>query len=68
MDMNNAQVVGRNVAFKVEGDKLLIEIDLKAQGVVSKSGLSQVIATTSGNRAISHAGKVLKLGVNVFTG
>jgi hypothetical protein len=62
-----ADVKGRNVVTKIENGKLLIEIDLNAKGEISKSGMSQVIATTQGNKVVAHQNKAFKLSVNLFT-
>jgi len=48
---------------KVQGDKLIIEIDLKNNMGLSKSGKSRVIATSSGNVTVKDD---IKLGLNVY--
>lgn len=53
-----------NIKAEVKGTTLTLTIDLKAKGAPSKSGKSQVIATTSGNVAI--AGTNFKMGLNVY--
>jgi len=59
---------GQNVDVSVQNDKkgkrLLIEVDLSAQGAPSKTGKSVVIASTKGNKAIPEAG--IMLGLNVY--
>jgi Fe-S cluster assembly ATPase SufC len=65
--MAQVKVLGRNVAVKVEGNKILVEMDLSAKGEVSASGKSTVIASSKGNQTIAVVdGKVFKLGVNLF--
>jgi hypothetical protein len=53
-----------NIKAEVKGNVLTLTIDLKAKGSPSKSGKSQVIATTSGNAAV--AGTEFKLGLNLY--
>jgi hypothetical protein len=54
----------QNVNMKVEGDELVIRINLKAPRVPSKTGKSDIIATTAGNVGIQ--GGAIKVGVNVY--
>jgi hypothetical protein len=56
----------KNVAMKVVGTKLTIEIDLAKSFGDSKSGKSIVIATTGGNVVTSDG--VTKIGLNVYRG
>lgn len=53
----------KNVTFKKEGAILTIRVDLSAKGELSKSGKSEVVATTNGNQEI---GDGLMLGLNIF--
>lgn len=53
-----------NVKMEVKGDVLNIAINLKAQGKLSGSGKSTVIATTSGNTSVP--GTDIKLGLNCY--
>lgn len=56
-----------NVNTKVEGNKLVVTIDLAAQTAPSKSGKTQVVATTGGNLPVSGPnGQVFYLGVNCY--
>ncbi|MHC1590506.1 MAG: hypothetical protein ACXQS8_00300 [Candidatus Helarchaeales archaeon] len=55
----------KNVEYKVEGDKLIITIDLTKTFGESKSGKSIIIATTSGNVPIEGTEGV-KLGLNCY--
>jgi hypothetical protein len=53
----------QNVTMKVTGKKLVIEVDLTKDFGVSKSGKSQVIATTSGNVTVKDD---IKIGLNIY--
>lgn len=46
----SAQTVGRNVAYEIKGDKLVLTIDLSADVEPSKSGKTLLVATTEGNK------------------
>lgn len=55
----------QNVDFKVQGDKLIITIDLTKTLGQSGSGKSMMIASTGGN--VSVPGKEsVKVGLNVY--
>lgn len=54
--------LGRNVWHRIEGEKLVIEIDLSGDLGPSASGKSRKVATTSGN--VNVAG--IKLGLNAY--
>lgn len=59
--------IGQNLTAEIEGDELILRIDLSIPGTVSASGKSSVIATTRGNIAIATpAGGQLKLGLNLY--
>lgn len=53
-----------NVHMEVKGDKLIMTVDLKGDGVVSKSGKTKIIASTGGFVAVSHSSEA-KVSVNV---
>lgn len=55
-----------NVTAKVVGSKLVIEVDCSKSGVPSKSGKSEVIASTQGNQAFNVAGKQVSVGLNAY--
>jgi hypothetical protein len=55
-----------NLETKVEGDQLIITIDLKQRHGTSKSGKNAVIATTQGNVALPGREEVI-LGINIYT-
>lgn len=56
--------LGQNVTVSVKGKRLVIEVDLGAQGTQSKTGKSTVIASTLGNKPIAEAG--VMVGLNVY--
>lgn len=53
-----------NIKMKVEGKKLIIEVDLSVVGTSSKSGKSDVLATTHGNTDVP--GTDVKIGLNIY--
>lgn len=55
-----------NITEKLNGDILMLTIDLSKQGHASKSGKSVMIASTEGNVGIGGKPEV-KMGVNVYT-
>lgn len=56
-----------NYKATVNGNTLTITVDLSKRLGPSKSGKSEVIATTSGNKSMLVDGKEIKLGLNVYT-
>jgi len=55
----------KNVEMKVEGDRLVITVDLSKEFGESKSGKSITIASTDGNVSVPGREEV-KIGVNVY--
>lgn len=55
----------KNVKMSITNCHLLIDIDLREHGEVSKSGKSILIASTEGNRDVPDAPGV-KIGMNVY--
>lgn len=55
----------QNVEFQVEGDTLMIVIDLSLELSESASGKSVIIATTGGNVSVPGHEHV-KVGLNVY--
>jgi D-alanyl-D-alanine carboxypeptidase len=53
---------GEGFTAEVEGDKLIITVDLTRKGTPSKSGKNMTVATTRGNRAIGD----VTVGLNVY--
>ena len=56
------KTVGRNVEYRIEGDKLIIEIDITADQEPSGSGKTMIVATTQGNKAVGDG----HLGLNYY--
>ncbi len=54
----------KNIAMKIVGTKLTIDVDLSKNFGESKSGKSIVIATTGGNVVASDG--ITKIGLNVY--
>lgn len=53
-----------NVKMRVDGKKLVIEVDLSVQGTPSRTGKSVVIASSRGNAQVP--GRDEKIGLNVY--
>lgn len=60
--------LGANLDATLDGNKLTIVIDLDKRIGLSKSGKNQNIATTGGNQTVVYNGKIVKLGINCYTG
>lgn len=59
------QTVGQNVEMSLEGNKLILTIDLSQQFGISGSGKSTIIASTGGNVSVP-GNEDVKIGVNVY--
>ncbi len=55
----------QNVVFEVQGDQLMIMIDLSQELGESASGKSIIIATTGGNVSVP-GHEEIKVGLNVY--
>jgi hypothetical protein len=55
-----------NLDTKVEGDQLIITVDLKQRHGTSKSGKNAIIATTQGNVTLPGREEVV-MGINIYT-
>jgi hypothetical protein len=53
---------GEGFTAKIEGNKLIITVDLDRKGTPSQSGKSLVVATTRGNQTIGD----VTVGLNVY--
>jgi len=56
----------KNMEMKIEGDKLIITVDLSKRFGKSTSGKSIIIASSEGNLALPGA-EDIKIGLNVYT-
>lgn len=63
LDMMN-ELRMKNVSMTVEGNVLTITVDLAKTFGRSKSGKTEIIATTAGNRPIP--GSDAKIGLNIY--
>jgi len=54
----------KNVKHEVKDGKLLIEVDLSQNFGLSKSGKTQIVASTQGNVQIAEAG--VTVGLNIY--
>jgi len=54
----------KNVSIKIEGAKLLIEVDLAQSFGPSSSGKSIVVASTEGNQPVGKDD--IKIGLNIY--
>jgi len=55
--------MSRGFTIKETGDEIVITIDKNNEGGISKSGKSQIVATSSGNISLNDG---LKLGLNCY--
>ncbi|TAJ43611.1 hypothetical protein [Methanofollis fontis] len=55
----------KNVDMKVDGDRLVITVDLSQEFGASKTGKSITIASTEGNVSVPGREEI-KIGVNVY--
>lgn len=57
----------KNVSMQVEGNKLIITVDLAQDFGPSASGKNIIIATTEGNQSVPGAeDKGIKIGLNIY--
>lgn len=54
-----------NITFQVEGDQLVLVVDLSHEAGESSSGKSIIIATTGGNVSVP-GHEDIKIGMNVY--
>ena len=55
----------KNIAMRLEGNKLIITVDLTQQYGLSGSGKSIIVASTDGNISVP-GNEEVKVGVNVY--
>ena len=57
--------IGKNVKVTVNGNKMVIECDLSADFGPTKSGKTNIVATTSGFAGVpGHEGVILSMNLN----
>ena len=54
----------KNVAMEIDGDVLIVRINLKERHGRSKSGKTEIVASTGGNVTIK--GTTIKIGINAY--
>jgi len=62
--INTGGIIVKNVDISIEGNMLIIKVDLSKEYGESSSGKSTIIATTEGNYALP--GREEKVGLNVY--
>lgn len=62
---NSTKVASDNVKISVNGNKLIIEVDLSKDFGPSKSGKTLVIASTLGNISVPN-NEDTKIGLNIY--
>ena len=58
--------IGKNVALKIEGAKLIVEVDLTKDFGNSKSGKTIIVASSEGNVSLPEPYEHVKMGLNVY--
>jgi hypothetical protein len=56
-----------NVKTRIEGDKLIIEVNLAERNGVSASGKSILIASSNGNQPLPPPHGAISFGLNIYT-
>jgi|TARA_B110000438_G_scaffold100696_1_gene99573 hypothetical protein len=59
-------ILGKGVSFELKDNLLCIEIDTSQDFGLSGSGKSNIIASSSGNKAIEVDGRTIYLGLNLY--
>jgi hypothetical protein len=60
------KLVGLNVFKRVEGDRLILEVDLTQRFGESSSGKTIRVASTLGNKSVGEGHDDLRFGLNVY--
>ena len=58
--------LGDNIEYEIEGNFLILKIDLSKTVGTSSSGKSENIATTRGNKSLEGNFKDIKVGLNIY--
>ena len=56
--------LGQNIDAVIEGDMLILKIDLSKRGGTSASGKSVIVATSAGNQKVGQTG--VTIGINAY--
>ena len=56
-----------NVKTRIEGSKLIIEVDLAERHGPSSSGKTVIVATSAGNQPLPSPHGAISFGLNVYT-
>jgi hypothetical protein len=64
--MSTPTELGKNVSYVISGTILTLTVDLSKEQGTSKSGKSNVIGTTSGNKKITYNEGTISIGLNVY--
>jgi hypothetical protein len=57
----------KNVKMKIDGNQLVITVDLLKRCGPSKSGKTVIVATSEGNATLPHPFEHIALGLNAYT-
>ena len=58
--------IGNNVSARIEGTKLILEMDMISDLGISGSGKSHLVASTRGNVSVLFDNTTYKLGINLY--
>lgn len=58
--------VGKNVAMQMDGDELVIRVNVTKTFGKSKSGKTTIVATTEGNISLPEPHEEIKMGLNIY--
>lgn len=56
----------KNIDLQIEGDLLIIKVDLTKNFGPSKSGKTTIIASTEGNAGVAKGSHNIQVGLNVY--
>jgi len=56
----------KGYSYKIQGNQLIITVDLNSNLGQSQSGKSTLIASSYGKDVIAHKGQVINLNINVY--
>lgn len=57
----------KNVKLKIDGNQLVITVDLTKRHGQSKSGKTTIVATSEGNAPLPHPFEHIAFGLNAYT-